>query len=71
MLFSTIVSGKEQPNKLIGEKQLLEDLQFSARHLWNLRKRRMIPYTKVGRRVMYNPTDVERALNKLSVKEIG
>jgi len=57
--------------KLVREKKLLEDLPFSARHLWNLRRRRLIPYMKVGRCVMYNPAAVERALEKLEIKSLA
>jgi hypothetical protein len=56
--------------RLIREKELLKDLPFSPRHLWNLRRRRLIPYMKVGRCVMYNPVAVERALEKLEIKSL-
>ena len=59
---------EENIMKLVREKKLLEDLPLSARGLWNLRRKKIIPYLKVGRCVMYNPSAVERALQRLEIK---
>ena len=57
--------------KLIKEKDVLELLQCSQRHLVNLRRKRLIPFIRLGRAVRYNPDAVSRAMEKLTVKELG
>jgi hypothetical protein len=57
-------------SRLITEKQQAEQLQCSLRHLIDLRNRRLIPYIKLGRSIRYDPNAVQRALEKLTVKEL-
>ena len=53
------------------EKQEAQRLNCSPRHLVNLRLRGQIPFVKLGRLVRYRPSDVDRALEKLTVHEIA
>ena len=57
--------------KFITEKDLLRMLKCSPRHLLNLRQRRLLPYTRLGRSIRYDVDDIERALKKLTVREHG
>lgn len=56
---------------LLTEKQQAARIPCSPRHLVNMRNRRLIPYIKFGRLVRYDPVAVARALEKLTVKEVG
>ena len=47
-----------------------EQLQCSIRHLINLRNKRLIPYVRLGKSIRYDPAAVQRALEKLTVKEL-
>jgi predicted DNA-binding transcriptional regulator AlpA len=62
-----IPNGKN-PMKLIKEKEVLEMFQFSARHLRELRHRKLIPYYQIGRSIRYCVADVESALQRLKVE---
>ena len=54
------------------ESELAEILTCSVRHLQNLRRRKLIPYVRLGPRlVRYDPSDVERAIQKLTIREHG
>jgi hypothetical protein len=57
--------------QLITEKEQAARLRVCERHLINLRKKRLIPYVKLGKSIRYNPNAVERALAKLEVKEVS
>jgi excisionase family DNA binding protein len=60
-----------QRHHLLTEKRQAQALNCSLRHLANLRKRRQVPYIKLGRSVRFDPAAVERALAKLSVRELA
>jgi excisionase family DNA binding protein len=60
-----------QEQKYITEFELSEELRVSQRHLINLRNRRLIPHLKLGRLIRYDRAAVEKALEKLTVKEIA
>lgn len=53
---------------ITGEEQA-KLLSCTSRHLRNLCKRRLIPYVKLGRSIRFNPNAVERAVEKLTIKE--
>jgi hypothetical protein len=55
---------------LITEKAQAELLNCSLRHLINLRNKRLVPFIRLGKLVRYNPDAVQRALEKLTVKEL-
>ncbi len=55
---------------LLNEKEMAQLLSISWRGLQEYRKRRLIPCVKLGRRVLYRPADVERALDRLTIKAI-
>ena len=57
-------------SRLITEKQQAELLQCSLRHLVDLRNKRLIPFIRLGRSIRYEPNAVQRALEKLTVKEL-
>jgi hypothetical protein len=54
---------------LVGEKELAPQLSISWRGLQEARRKRLIPFVRIGRRVLYRVSDVERALERLTVKE--
>jgi hypothetical protein len=56
---------------LLTEKEMAAQISCCARTMANLRTRRLIPYTKIGRMVRYDPEAVSAALRKLTVKEVG
>ena len=57
--------------RLLKEKQQAKELNCSLRHLINLRQKRLIPFIRLGQAIRYNPEDVQRALAKLTVKELA
>jgi excisionase family DNA binding protein len=57
--------------RLKTEKEMAELLNVSQRHMLNLRIGRLIPYIKLGKSVRYNPDEVSRAIQKLTINEIG
>ena len=60
-----------QQKTLLTEKEQAQRLNCSWRHLVNLRERRQIPFIKLGKLVRYNPEAVQRALEKLTVRELA
>lgn len=59
------------PEKLlITEKELAAMLSVSWRHVQNLRNRRLIPHVRLGRVVRYRVQDVEKALERLTIRAI-
>ena len=52
------------------EKQQADKLNCSTRHLVNLRNRGLIPYIKLGKLIRYDSTAVDRAIQKMTVREI-
>ena len=71
MRFGISLRMKTRATRLLTEKEQAEELQCSLRHLANLRKRRLIPYVRLGRSIRFDPAAVERALTKLSVRELA
>jgi excisionase family DNA binding protein len=57
------------PKKLITDVEQAELLGCSRRHLFNLRRRRLIPFVKLGTSIRYDPEAVARAIEKLSIRE--
>ncbi len=56
---------------LVTEKELAENyIKCSERHLINMRNKRILPFIKLGRSVRYDLHAVEKALEKLVVKEV-
>lgn len=53
------------------EPEMATLLKVSKRHLLSLRVQRLIPFIKLGKSVRYNPEAVERAIEKLTINEIG
>ena len=60
-------SGAE--DRLLTTQELAEYLQSSARHVHNLRRRRQIPVTKVGKLTRYDLAKVKVALAKMTINE--
>jgi excisionase family DNA binding protein len=55
----------------VREKILAELLGVSERTIRNWRASRIIPYTKIGRVILFDPEAVERALLKFERKAYG
>ena len=66
-LLSCSMQMQRQP--LITEQEQAELLRCSLRHLINLRNQRLVPFVRLGRLVRYNPDQVEKAIQKLTVRE--
>jgi Helix-turn-helix domain len=58
-----------QREQLLREKEQAKQLKCSLRHLINLRNKRLIPFIRLGRSIRYDPTAVQHALEKLTVRE--
>ena len=56
-------------SELITEPAQAKLLSCSISHMKQLRRRRLIPFIKLGGAVRYNPVAVARAIEKLTVKE--
>jgi hypothetical protein len=56
---------------LLTEKEMAARISCCPRTMANLRTRRLIPFTRIGKMVRYDPEAVSAALEKLSVKEAG
>jgi len=55
---------------LLTIKQMAVQLGLSWRGLNELTKRRQVPVIKLGRSVRYSPSAVEKALEKLTIREV-
>jgi excisionase family DNA binding protein len=55
----------------VREKVIAELLGVSERTIRNWRASRIIPYTKVGRIILFDPESVERALLKFERRASG
>ena len=63
-------------NQLVTPQAQAKLLSCSLKHLTGMRHRRMIPYVQIGkgqgrgqRGIRYNPEQVERAIQKLTIRE--
>ena len=61
----------KQMKQKMREKVIAELLGVSERTVRNWRASRIIPYTKVGRVILFDPEAVERALLKFERKASG
>jgi hypothetical protein len=69
---SSFIMKRQMMEKLLTESEQAELLTCSVRHLQNLRRTKLIPYVRLGPRlVRYDPTEVERAIQKLTIREHG
>jgi predicted DNA-binding transcriptional regulator AlpA len=67
-----IVAMGMQRTDIITEKELAKELNLSLRHLINLRNERLLPYIKLGRRLIrYDRHAVAAAIQKLTVRELA
>jgi DNA-binding XRE family transcriptional regulator len=67
-----IVAMGMQRTDIITEKELAKELNLSLRHLINLRNERLLPYIKLGRRLIrYDRHAVASAIQKLTVRELA
>ena len=55
----------EEHMSLLEEKELLEIVRIKKRRLKDYRDRRVIPFIKTGRSILYDPEAVVAALKKL------
>ena len=57
---------------IVKEKELAEKhIKCSQRHIVSLREKRLIPFIKLGRCVRYDLDAVNKALEKLTIREIS
>jgi hypothetical protein len=54
---------------LVTEKAQADILSISVHHLINLRKRRLVPYVRLGKSIRYDPNEVAKAVRKLTIEE--
>ena len=57
-------------SRLITTTELGEAISLCDRSIHYLKKRRAIPYIKIGRSTRFRLRDVERALEKLTIREV-
>jgi len=57
--------------ELVRKKGLLERFPISKRTLQNLMNRRVIPFYKINRTVFFSLPEVDKALKRYRVKEVG
>jgi|GEM_PF-2453467 len=63
---------KPHDNGLLSLREVADHLRISERHVQNLRARRLIPFIKLSTRCLrFRLSDVERAVDKLTVKEVS
>jgi len=65
------VDPDKQMKQKVREKVIAELLGVSDRTVRNWRASRIIPYTKIGRIILFDPEAVERALLKFERKASG
>jgi hypothetical protein len=66
-----VVNMNKQEKLLLTEKAQAELLSISWRGLAEYRKRRLVPCVRLGRLVRYNPVEVARAMEALTVESVG
>lgn len=54
---------------LLTEKEQAALLSISANHLINLRRGRLVPHVRLGKSIRYNPVEVAKAVEKLTIRE--
>lgn len=59
-----------QIKTLLTEKEQAALLSISWRGLQEFRKKRLVPFVRIGRLVRYRPSDVEKAIERLTIKEV-
>jgi hypothetical protein len=66
---STLLNSTERPAlpDYLTSSELQIKLRVNRITLWNLRNRGLIPYIKLGGRVLFDPASVAKALEKLTV----
>jgi hypothetical protein len=57
--------------RLLKEKEQAELLNICLRTMITLRQKRLIPHVRLNGAVRYDPIAVQRALDKLSIKELA
>jgi excisionase family DNA binding protein len=58
-------------SRLLTTPELGDAISLSHRSIQYLTKRRAIPYIKIGRSVRFRLRDVERALEKFTIREVS
>ena len=53
-------------DKWVDKQALIDEFNISERTLYNLRKKKELPFARLGRLVLYNRTKLEEKLRKLS-----
>ena len=66
----TVANPAGAPPHNMTEAQCAQYLTISTRSLRNLRRRRVIPFVKLGGRVLYRRAEVDRALTRLEIKSV-
>jgi len=61
---------EDHKKTLLPLREQAELLSISWRHLQELSRKRLIPCVRLGRRILFNPLHVEKALEKLTVREV-
>jgi len=54
----------------LNSEEIAKHLRITTRTLFSLRKRRIIPYMRVGRGIRYNMDEVDKAMEKRMVKAL-
>jgi excisionase family DNA binding protein len=59
------------PSTYLHKDELAIHLKVSKRTVDNWMKRHVIPYIKVGRTILFRPADVDRALQRFTIRAVG
>ncbi len=66
-----VVSGAQTNRDYLRPAHVVEEYPMSRRTLSNLMRRKVLPYHKVGRLVLFRRTDIEAALDRFRVRAVG
>lgn len=61
---------KRNPPLIMNERELAAYVGLCPRSVRNLRRRRLISFIKLGGRVLYRLSEVNRALEKLEIRSV-
>ena len=61
---------RRDPPLVMNEAQVAAYLSICPRSVRNLRRRRLIPYLRLGGRILYRLAEVNRALEKLEIRSV-
>ena len=68
---NTSIPTVDLKRQLVSIAELAPFLGLTVRHVRKLRTQRLIPYIQLGRLIRYDPNEVLKAIQRLTIKEQG